>query len=69
MDNRNRALVVTRTGSEEAQKEKEKAKMERELQEVEDAVGFSSVMKKISESVGFINFIIHFNKHYDIVTF
>ena len=57
MENKNRVLVATRTGSEEMKKQKEKEKMERELKELEDAIGFSTVIKKISESVGilFIN--------------
>jgi hypothetical protein len=43
---------VTRGGSIEERKKKEQEKRERELQDLEDAFGFSLVLRKISESVG-----------------
>jgi poly(A)-specific ribonuclease len=54
-DNRNRVLVVTRAGSVEERKKKEQEKKDKELQDLEDAVGFTAVLRKISESVGFVN--------------
>lgn len=51
-EGRNRVLVVTRCGSAEERKKREKEKRDKELQDLEDAVGFSLVLKKISESVG-----------------
>jgi len=51
-DNRNRVLVVTRAGSIEERKKKEQEKRDKELQDLEDAVGFTLVLRKISESVG-----------------
>ncbi|KAJ9580971.1 hypothetical protein L9F63_023850, partial [Diploptera punctata] len=53
-DNKNRILFALRTGSEEVKKRKEKERMERELRELEDAIGFTSVIKKISESVSIL---------------
>jgi poly(A)-specific ribonuclease len=49
-DNRNRVLVVTRAGSVEERKMKEQKKKDKELQDLEDAVGFTLVLRKISES-------------------
>lgn len=51
-EGRNRVLVVRRYGSPEERKKREKEKRDKELQDLEDAVGFSLVLKKISESVG-----------------
>lgn len=48
-------MVVTRAGSVEERKKKQQEKKDKELQDLEDAVGFTSVLRKISESVGFIN--------------
>lgn len=52
LENRNRVLVVTRGGSIEDRKKKEQEKRDKELQDLEDAVGFSLLLRKISESVG-----------------
>lgn len=52
LENRNRVLVVTRGGSIEERKKKEQEKRDKELQDLEDAVGFSLLLRKISESVG-----------------
>lgn len=49
-DGRNRVLVVTRGGSPEERRKREKEKRDKELQDLEDAVVFSLVLKKISES-------------------
>jgi hypothetical protein len=43
---------VTRGGSIEERKKKEQEKRDKEFQDLEDAVGFSQVLRKISESVG-----------------
>jgi hypothetical protein len=43
---------VTRAGSIEERKKKEQEKRDKELQDLEDAVGFTLVLRKISESVG-----------------
>ncbi|GFG30197.1 hypothetical protein Cfor_10176 [Coptotermes formosanus] len=50
LENRNRVLVVTRGGSIEERKKKEQEKRDKEFQDLEDAVGFSQVLRKISES-------------------
>ncbi|PSN44566.1 Poly(A)-specific ribonuclease PARN [Blattella germanica] len=50
VENRNRVLVVSRNGTQELREQKEKEKRDKELQELEDAVGFTTVVKKISES-------------------
>jgi len=52
LENRNRVLVVTRGGSIEERKKKAQEKRDKELQDLEDAVGFSLLLRKISESVG-----------------
>ncbi|XP_021925751.1 poly(A)-specific ribonuclease PARN-like isoform X2 [Zootermopsis nevadensis] len=49
-DKRNRVMVVTRAGSVEERKKKQQEKKDKELQDLEDAVGFTSVLRKISES-------------------
>ncbi|XP_069690990.1 poly(A)-specific ribonuclease PARN-like isoform X2 [Periplaneta americana] len=49
-DTRNRVLVVTRVGNEEDRKKKEQEKREKELQDLEDAIGFTQVLRKISQS-------------------
>ncbi|KAJ9589498.1 hypothetical protein L9F63_017315, partial [Diploptera punctata] len=51
-DNKNRILFALRTGSEEVKKRKEKERMERELRELEDAIGFTSITHLNSHNRG-----------------
>ena len=45
-------MVATRGGSIEERKKKEQEKRDKELKDLENAVGFSLLLRKISESVG-----------------
>jgi hypothetical protein len=45
---------VTRAGTAEERKKKEQEKKDKELQDLEDTVGFTLLLRKISESVGLL---------------
>lgn len=62
LENGNRALVASRLGSEEKQKERLKFQMEAELQDLETAIGFSHIIRIISKSVCKISLIIFLDK-------
>jgi hypothetical protein len=61
---------VTRAGTAEERKKKEQEKKDKELQDLEDTVGFTLLLKKISESVGLLivySFWLIFSAHIKII--
>ena len=69
-ENGNQYLVAYKTGTREEEDQKAAERREKEKQDVQQAVGLSALLRKISESVSFFFFFsyqskLYFNKNFE----